>query len=320
MSMTDAFEALKSSMEGALLTFPITDFDDHDRFDARRYMERIQWLASHGGRAVFAATAAGEFFSLDRLEYAAVVGAAVQAHRNGPVFAAVGLGTRFACECAAEAQRLGASGLLVLPPYLINAPQEGLVAHMEAICRAAPGLAVIVYNRANGVLDAASLVRLAEQCPNFIGLKDGVGDLPAFLEIQSALGDRLCYINGMPTAELFAQAYHGVGVDTYSSAILNFVPEVAVACHAAIVQEDAAWMARFHKEFLLPYSRLRASRPGYAVSLIKGGASLIGRPAGPVRPPLVDPSPEELEKLQGLIASARALGRPSVPQAPAGTL
>ena len=60
--------------------------------------------------------------------------------------------------------------------------------------------------------------------------------------------------------------------------------------------------ARFEREFLIPYVRLRSRRPGYAVSLVKAGAAIVGRSAGKVRPPLADPTPAEYEELRGLIA------------------
>ena len=75
-----------------------------------------------------------------------------------------GYGTRTAIEYAQEAERLGADGLLLMPPYLVEASQEGLRAHITAICRATK-LGVIVYNRANCRLAAATTARLAADCP-----------------------------------------------------------------------------------------------------------------------------------------------------------
>ena len=79
---------------------------------------------------------AGEFFSLTAEEYAALVGAAV-AHRVGdiPILGAAGYGTRMAIAYARETERLGADGLLLLPPYLTEGTPAGLGAHVEAVCR-----------------------------------------------------------------------------------------------------------------------------------------------------------------------------------------
>ena len=59
------------------------------------------------------------------------------------------------------------------------------------------------------------------------------------------------------------------------------------------------------KEFFIPFVRLRSKKRGYAVSLIKAGARLIGKDAGDVRPPLVMPNEEETQLLQSLIDKAK---------------
>ena len=64
-------------------------------------------------------------------------------------------------------------------------------------------------------------------------------------------------------------------------------------------------MSRLLDSFFLPLVAIRNRRPGYAVSIVKAGARLVGHDAGPVRPPLTDLLPAEAEELSGLI---RALG------------
>ena len=81
----------------------------------------------------------------------------------------------------------------------------------------------------------------------------------------------------------------------YSSAVFNFIPRTALQFYAAVASDDAATQARLLDEFFLPYLEIRNRRPGYAVSIVKAGARLVGRDAGPVRPPLVDLLPAEVE-------------------------
>ena len=123
---------------------------------------------------------------------------------------AAGYGTRTAIEYAREAERLGADGLLLLPPYS-RGSQEGLRAHITAICNSTR-LGVIVYNRANCRLTADTVARLAADCSNLIGFKDGVGDIEQLTGVRNALGDRLLFINGMPTAETYARSFRGIGI------------------------------------------------------------------------------------------------------------
>lgn len=155
-----------------MLAFPLTDFDASDAFDRGGYVRRLDWLASYKPAAFFIAGGAGEFFLLTPGEFSAVTETAVQSC-NGkvPMIAASGYGTRTAIEYAQVSERLGADGLLLLPPYLTEGSQEGLRAHITAVCRSA-WLGVIVYNRANCRLTVDTVTRLVQDCPNLIGFKD----------------------------------------------------------------------------------------------------------------------------------------------------
>jgi len=167
------------------------------------------------------------------------------------VLAGTGYGTAIARELAVAAERAGADGLLLLPPYLVHAEQEGLAAHVEAVC-AATRLGVIVYNRDNAILNEDKLARLCDRCPNLVGYKDGIGDIELMTRVRSRLGDRLTYIGGLPTAETFALPYLDMGVTTYSSAVFNFVPAFATAFYAAVRRRDRAAVDFGLKNFILP--------------------------------------------------------------------
>ena len=296
---------LKQTMSAGLLSFPVTDFDAAGDFRADTYARRLEWLMPYGATVLFAAGGTGEFFSLTAQDYGAVVGTAVRTCRNGvPIVAGAGGPTRQAIALAQEAERLGAQGLLLLPHYLTEAGQEGLAAHVEAVCRAV-NFGVIIYNRGACRLQADTLVKLADRCPNLIGFKDGIGEIELMVSIRRKLGDRFAYLGGLPTAEVYAAAYKALGVPVYSSAVFNFIPRTAMDFYRAVAADDHATMGRLLDTFFLPYLEIRNRKPGYAVSIIKAGARIVGHDAGPVRPPLVDLSAEESAKLADLI---KALG------------
>jgi 5-dehydro-4-deoxyglucarate dehydratase len=285
-----------------LLSFPVTHFDAGLRFDEAPYRAHCDWLLQYEISGLFAAGGTGEFFSLTPSEVATVVAAAVaETAGRVPVIAGCGYGTAIAVEMAKAAERAGADGLLLLPPYLVNASQAGLAAHVDAVCQAT-GLGVIVYNRDNAILEAETVAGLCERNPNLVGFKDGVGDLELMTRVYSRMGDRLTYIGGLPTAETFALPYLELGVTTYSSAIFNFMPEWALNFYKAVRAQDRETVMRELKAFVLPYIALRNRGRGYAVSIVKAGLTAVGRPAGPVRPPLTDLTAAELEDLKGLIA------------------
>ena len=293
-------ELAKKIGEG-LLSFPVTHFMKGSAFDEDPYREHIAWLLDHHPAGLFAAGGTGEFFSLTQEEFSAVVAAAVRETAGRvPVLAGCGYGTAMAKEFAKAAEDAGADGILLLPPYLVNSDAAGLMAHTEAVC-AATNLGVIFYNRDNAIIDEGTLERLCDRCPNLIGFKDGYGDIELMTRIYTRLGDRLTYIGGLPTAETFALPYLEMGVTTYSSAIFNFLPNFAQQFYSAVRQRNHEKVYSDLREFVLPYIAIRNRRKGYAVSIVKAGMTAIGRPAGPVRSPLIDLDPAELAELKKLI-------------------
>ncbi|WP_186011262.1 5-dehydro-4-deoxyglucarate dehydratase [Burkholderia gladioli] len=295
-------QELKQIISEGLLSFPVTDFDAEGNFRPSTYVERLEWLAPYGASALFVAGGTGEFFSLTRDDYSNVVRTAAETCKGKvPILAGAGGPTRVAIEYAREAQRLGANGVLLMPHYLTEASQEGIAEHAEQVCKAVPDIGVIIYNRANSKLNADMLERLAERCPNLIGFKDGVGEIEAMVTIRRRLGDRFAYLGGLPTAEVYAAAYKALGVPVYSSAVFNFIPKTAMDFYRAIAADDHATVGKLIDEFFLPYLKIRNRRAGYAVSIVKAGAKLVGHDAGPVRAPLTDLSEAELAELDVLI-------------------
>jgi 5-dehydro-4-deoxyglucarate dehydratase len=255
----------------------------------------------YGATVLFAAGGTGEFFSLEPQEYAAVIKTAAETCRGRvPIVGGAGGGTTLAIKYAQEAERNGAQGVLLLPHYLTEATQDGLVAHVEAVCKSVK-IGVIVYNRGATKLTAESLMRLAERCPNLIGFKDGLGDIERIVSIRQKLGDRFVYVGGMPTHEVYAHAYNALGVPVYSSAVFNFIPRTAIEFYNAYAAGDTVTTGRLLDEFFLPYLTIRNKGEGYAVSIVKAGATIVGKTAGPVRPPLSDLKPQEVEELAALI-------------------
>ena len=295
-------EELGKRIGAGLLSFPVTHFTEAFAFDEGPYREHLDWLLQYKPAGLFAAGGTGEFFSLTLQEFSTVVSVAVQqTNHRVPVVAGCGYGTAIAKQFAQAAETAGADGLLLLPPYLINAEPAGIVAHVEAVC-ASTNLGVIFYNRDNCIINEVTLEHLCARCPNLVGFKDGVGDIELMTRIYSRMGDRLTYIGGLPTAETFALPYLEMGVTTYSSAIFNFLPQFAQDFYAAVRRRDHHEVFKQLRDFVLPYIDIRNRRKGYAVSIVKAGMRAIGRPAGPVRTPLTDLDQSEMSALSKLIA------------------
>jgi 5-dehydro-4-deoxyglucarate dehydratase len=292
---------LKKIISSGLLSFPITDFDEQGDFRPKTYIERLEWLAPYGATALFAAGGTGEFFSLTGDEFPRIIKTAVDTCRGKvPIIAGAGGPTRFAIACAQEAERLGAHGILLLPHYMTEATQDGLMAHVEAVCNSVK-FGVIVYNRNVCKLTPDSLATLADKCPNLIGFKDGLGEIETMVAIYQRMGDRFAYLGGLPTAEVYAAAYKAMGTPVYSSAVFNFIPKTAMDFYHAVASGDFTTQNRLLHDFFMPYLAIRNKAQGYAVSIIKAGATIVGHDGGPVRAPLTDLKPAEVEQLAALI-------------------
>ena len=306
MTSTMSPTEMASTLAKGLLSFPVTHFGADQQFLEGPYREHCAWLLSFKRlTGLFAAGGTGEFFALTPNEVATVVAAAVKETKGQtPVIAGAGYGTAIAVEMAKSAEANGADGILLLPNYLMTPSQEGLIAHVEAVCKSTR-LGIIVYNRDNAVLNADSVARLCDRNPNLVGFKDGVGDIELMMQVYAKMGDRLTYVGGLPTAETFALPYLEMGVTTYSSAIYNFMPEWALSFYDAVRAKDHAKVMKGLKEFVLPYIAIRNESRGYAVSIVKAGMTAIGRSAGPVRVPLTDLNADQMGRLKALIQKTK---------------
>jgi 5-dehydro-4-deoxyglucarate dehydratase len=294
---------LAAQLKSGLLSFPVTHFHDDLSFDEAGYRKHLSWLAEHPVAGLFAAGGTGEGFSLTAEETDQVVRAAVSSVAGAvPVLAPATGSTVNAVAQARAAEAAGADGLLLMPPYLTEASQAGLVEHVSRVCEATD-LGVIVYSRANAVLVDTTVALLADRNPTLIGFKDGVGNIEQMTRTYARVGDRLTYIGGLPTAETFALPLLELGVSTYSSALFNFAPDFAVAFYDAVRRQDRDEVYRRLNDFVIPYLDIRDRTPGYAVSIVKGGLAAVGRPAGPVRPPLTDLTAGEVDELRDLLAA-----------------
>ncbi len=293
---------LRDGMAGGVLSFPLTSFHDDGSLDPDGFRTHVAARIATAPGAVFPACGTGEFFSLDEDEYRTVVTIAVEeAAGRVPVVAGVGYGWAQATRFARIAEEAGADALLVLPHYLVAAPQDGLVAQLEQLA-ARTRLPLIAYQRGQVAFTASSLRRIAE-IPGVIGLKDGHSDLDRLQRLTLAAPEGFLFFNGASTAEIQARAYATVGVPAYSSAVHAFAPEIANAFFAALQDGDDKTIEKLLRDFYVPLVELRDRVPGYAVSLVKAAARLRGQPVGPVRAPLTDPSAADLAELTTLLAT-----------------
>ncbi|GAA2765282.1 hypothetical protein GCM10010103_43230 [Streptomyces paradoxus] len=111
-----------------VLFFPVTPFAADGSLDEERLAQHIDSGVAAGAGGVFVACGTGEFHALSAEEIERATRVAVETTTGrGPVLAAAGGPTPVARDQAARVERAGADGVLLLPPYLVSAPQQGLV-------------------------------------------------------------------------------------------------------------------------------------------------------------------------------------------------
>ncbi|MET4922407.1 5-dehydro-4-deoxyglucarate dehydratase [Streptomyces sp. PSRA5] len=293
-------QRLRAAMKGGVLSFPVTSFQEDGGLDVAAYRAYLASQLDSAPGAVFPACGTGEFSGLNEDEYRTVVAATVEvADGRLPVVAGIGYGWAQALRFARIAEEAGADALLVMPHYLVEAPQDGLVEQLRRI-GAGTRLPLIAYQRGPVTFTPEGLRRIAD-IPTVIGLKDGQSDLDRLQRLTLAAPDGFLFFNGAATAEIQARAYATVGVPAYSSAVHAFAPEIANTFFSALRDGDDAAVNKLLRDFYVPFVELRDRVPGYAVALVKAAARLRGLAVGPVRAPLTDPGPADLADLEKIL-------------------
>jgi 5-dehydro-4-deoxyglucarate dehydratase len=282
----------------AVISFPATPFKKDLSLDLDGLRKNLRSLLKHPVCAIVAPAGTGELYSLSPAEHAAVVKTVVE-EVNGqiPVIAGTGFNPAIASELARESAQLKVDGILAFPPYYPSPDDNGLLAYYRSIADATP-LGMLIYTRDWFNPTPAFAEKLA-QIPNLIGWKDGQADLRRYQMLRQRLGDRFHWIGG--AGDDMVPGYYSVGIRTYTSSIANVAPRLSLKLHELASADKSTELAKLMNDLVIPLYALRARRKGYEVSAMKAMMDLIGLSGGPVRPPLVDLNPEEIESLRGTL-------------------
>src|SRR5215216_1293533 len=260
---------------GRVLTAMVTPFAEDGSIDLAGAQELAAHLVdrqAHDGLVVLGTT--GESPTISDGEQHAVLEAVMDAVGDRAIVVA-GVGTNdtaHSVDLARSAERLGVSGLLVVTPYYSKPPQAGLLRHFTIVADSTD-LPVMLYDippRSVVPIEVETLVRAAEH-PRIVAVKDAKSDLGAVAWTLARTD--LAYYSGED--------------------ILN-LPLLAVLI--AAVESGDLVKARAVNESLLPiYTGIFRTQ---GVILIKAALRELGLPSGPVRPPLVDATPEQVARLR----------------------
>lgn len=291
-------EELKGQL-GGVITFPVTIFKEDLSLDLDGYRTNVAEMCDFPLCAIVAAGGTGEMYSMTPEEHFDVIKATIDEVKGKiPVLAGVGFNLPLATEMARKAEEAGAQGILCFPPYYPNADREGLLNYYKAIGNATK-LGLFIYSRDWATFTPTEVWRMCEAIPNLIAWKEGQADLRTCQRIMQRCGDRLHWIGGI--GDDMVPGYYSLGIRTYTSSVAVVAPRLSLQLHERAAMLDQASLARLMSTYVIPLYALRARRKGYEVSVMKKAMEILGKPAGPVRPPLPEVRPEEVKEIESLM-------------------
>src|SRR6476469_7222898 len=285
---------------GRVLTAMVTPFAEDGSIDLAGAQELAAHLVdrqAHDGLVVMGTT--GESPTVSDAEQRAVLEAVLDAVGDrAVVIAGVGTNdTEHSIENARSAERLGVHGLLVVTPYYNRPTQAGLIRHFTSVADSTD-LPVMLYDippRSHVAIEVETLVRLAEH-PNIVAVKDAKGDLGAVAWTLARTD--LAYYSGDDILNLPLLALGAVGVVS----VVGHVVGPRLAELIAAVESGDLVKARAVNESLLPVIA-GVMGGGQVAMIIKASLRLLSLPAGPLRPPLVDATAEQVAQLRRDLAA-----------------
>ena len=287
--------------------FPVTPWKADFDVDTSTLATHADWMLKSGLEALSFCGSNGEQHSLTIRDYEQIcrVAGEVAAGRAYLIFG-VGQSWRVAQAQAVMARQAGAQAVLCIAPYMGDANEPGLASYSRDVAGAAEIDVILYQTKWSGVLPVTLLDRLAD-VENIRMVKDENGNLSHYLEVRRHFGDRFHWINGM--AEPFVPSYWKLGVETFTSGLACFMPQITLRIRQLARSGDFAAVNRILDDVVIPMYELRNRRPGYKVSMIKTAMALAGMGAGSVRPPLTPMTAEDERDLRALMARHDLLAR-----------
>ncbi|MEK0101231.1 4-hydroxy-tetrahydrodipicolinate synthase [Streptomyces sp. A475] len=278
---------------GRVLTALVTPFTADGALD----LDGAQRLAAHLGDAgndgLVVNGTTGESPTTSDAENSDLVRAVRQAVGDrAHVIAGVGTNdTRHSIELARAAEKAGAHGLLTVTPYYNKPPQEGLLRHFTAIADATE-LPVMLYDipgRSGVPINTETIVRLAEH-PRIVANTDAKGDLGRASWAIARSG--LAWYSGDDMLNLPLLSVGAVG---FVSVVGHVVTPELRAMLDAFVSGDVQKATEIHQKLLPVVTGMFRTQ---GVITTKAALALQGQPAGPLRRPLVELTPDETAQLK----------------------
>jgi 4-hydroxy-tetrahydrodipicolinate synthase len=283
---------------GRIVTAMVTPFTADGGLDLDGARALAAHLVEAGNDALVLNGTTGEAPTTTDEEKVALVRAIREAVGDrARIIAGVGTNdTRHTVAQAVAAEKAGAHALLAVTPYYSKPPQEGVYRHFTAVADAT-GLPVMLYDipgRTGTPIETETLIRLAEH-ERIVAVKDAKGDLGASSWVMARTD--LAYYSGEDMLNLPLLSVGAVGVVSVASHLAT--PDLR-AMFDAYAAGDGGKARDIHRSLLPVYTGVFRTQ---GVITTKAALRRLGLPAGPVRPPLVDLTPQQLDVLRRDLAA-----------------
>jgi 4-hydroxy-tetrahydrodipicolinate synthase len=289
---------------GRVLTAMVTPFHDDGSVDLESAARVAEHLADHGHDGVVVSGTTGESPTTTTEEDGRILRAVVEAVGDRlTVVAGVGTNnTAHSVELAAQAEKVGADGLLLVTPYYNKPTQPGVAAHFEAVASAS-SLPVMLYDipGRTGLAIAEDTYRRVAQHPHVVAVKDAVGDLFRGARIMSETG--LAFYSGDDVLNLGWLTHGGCGV---VSVVGHVAGTQYAEMTAAVDAGDLDRALRIYNDLLPVVDAIMNHAPG--VMTAKAALELMGLLDNrTVRLPLVLADDEMVGRVHEALANAHLL-------------
>ena len=270
----------------------VTPFTDDGAVDTARISGLVDFLVERGVNGLMIGGTTGEGMLLDLPERKALLDAVV-AHVAGrvPVIAHTGcISTAETIELTRHAAHAGASAISAVVPYFFTFDDASLFQHFLAVANAAPEHPILLYTfpgNAKNDISPDLLRRLLDATENIVGIKSSNPDLIRFGQYILTGGPEfvaICGVDGLMYPALACGAHGQI------SGNANAFPDVVVALYKAFRAGDHAQARQLQGTL----DQIRAVvRDGLHPAYFKAVLEMRGVPAGRVRPPMRELTPEE---------------------------
>jgi len=260
----------------------------------------VDWQVASGISLLIPCGTTGEASTLTDAEWLRVVEITIEAAGSVPVFAGcTHNSTAVAVERATRLSKLrGLTGILTASPYYNRPSQEGQFQHFRAIANAVP-LPIMLYNipgRTGVNIDPATVLRLANACPNIVAIKESSGNLPQIAECITQARENFRVYSGDDGNALEVIELGGAGLISVAS---NELPAEMSDMVAAALSKN--WpKARGLNQRYAQLMKANFSEPSPAPA--KAVLSMMGKMSDTLRLPIVPVTSDTREKLRTIAA------------------